>query len=581
MLRGNMWVRTISIANFRSISKAQLEFSRGIILLIGRNNAGKSTLLLPMAALQEDLPQLARSDIRIGATDSRIHFTLEDIDAKYWDGQPSNLHLAFEPKQSHFVLKASIEGKTQGVIQVPRIKAKEPHNFIYPFFSKRKVATLVDQVTEDIVEKVLPSFENLNAKIDRLSNPEFLPAHELYMRACNEIFGFKITTAHTPGGKRGVYTVRNMLNIPLLSMGEGVMNVVGLLVHLAVAENQLFLIEEPENDVHPRALKSLLDIIIEKSSVNQFLITTHSNIVLKRLGAADGTRLFHLDANIVERLPTTIVNAVPPGPAARREILEELGYELSDEEMWAGWLFLEESSAEKIVREYLIPWFAPALQQRLRTFSCRSRSEVSVKFRDFNDLFVFLHLEPRYKNRAWVVIDGGVAEAEIIDAMRAMYQKSGWHRDRFLQLNKHDFEEYYPAAFASKVSAIHTIGDKQKRQAAKAELLGDVEAWIRRFSGGGHSDNPEDRARSNRVNSARNPPAAGINDGTFAIPGAVVKPGLINRRCLRQLTHSRTALVAAREPNGSTRSSGVPCVPLAPSIRAIADSVGSPWLYSP
>jgi predicted ATPase len=34
-------------------------------------------------------------------------------------------------------------------------------------------------------------------------------------------------------------------------MGEGVMNILGLIVHLAIAENRLFLVEEPENDVHP------------------------------------------------------------------------------------------------------------------------------------------------------------------------------------------------------------------------------------------------------------------------------------------------------------------------------------------
>ena len=41
-------------------------------------------------------------------------------------------------------------------------------------------------------------------------------------------------------------------------MGEGVANIVGLLVDLCLAENKLFLIEEPENDIHPKALKGLL-----------------------------------------------------------------------------------------------------------------------------------------------------------------------------------------------------------------------------------------------------------------------------------------------------------------------------------
>ena len=35
-------------------------------------------------------------------------------------------------------------------------------------------------------------------------------------------------------------------------------------------------------------------------------------------------------------------------------MLSDLGYELGDFDLWEGWIFFEESSSEKIVREYLI-----------------------------------------------------------------------------------------------------------------------------------------------------------------------------------------------------------------------------------
>ena len=50
----------------------------------------------------------------------------------------------------------------------------------------------------------------------------------------------------------------------------------------------------------------------------------------------------------------------------RRNALERLGYDLSDYDLWKAWLILEESSAERLIREYLIPWFIPELQGRLR-----------------------------------------------------------------------------------------------------------------------------------------------------------------------------------------------------------------------
>ena len=51
-------------------------------------------------------------------------------------------------------------------------------------------------------------------------------------------------------------------------MGEGVTNILGLITDLCVAENNIFLIEEPENDIHPKALKALLDLIASKADAN-------------------------------------------------------------------------------------------------------------------------------------------------------------------------------------------------------------------------------------------------------------------------------------------------------------------------
>ncbi len=338
--------------------------------------------------------------------------------------------------------------------------------------------SLSEGVNEAIVTNVPASFENLNAKIDRVANPA-LPAHELYMRACRNILGFEITATHTQQGKRAVYMARNMESIPLLSMGEGVLNILGLVVHLAIAKDRIFVIEEPENDIHPRALKALLELVAEKSADNQFIITTHSNIVLKHLGCRPDAKIFRVDCQLPERLPTSSVREVGATAEERRAVLLDLGYELHDVDLWDAWLLMEESSAEKIVRTYLIPWFVPELQSRLRTYSAHSLSEVPTRFNDFNDLFVFLHLEPVYKNRAWVVVDGGDDEAKVVTKLRDMYQKSGWKGDRFAQLKQHDFERYYPACFTTKIEAALAEPDGQVRRRKKRELLDEVEEWVK------------------------------------------------------------------------------------------------------
>jgi len=146
-------------------------------------------------------------------------------------------------------------------------------------------------------------------------------------------------------------------------MGEGVANALGLIVDLCIAKNKVFLIEEPENDIHPTALKGLLDLVAVKAATNQFIITTHSNIVVKHLGSQPESKLFDVDMILdADGLPTASVTEVGETVEDRRTVLESLGYELHHVDLWDYWLFLEESSAEKIIRTYLIPWFAPSLR---------------------------------------------------------------------------------------------------------------------------------------------------------------------------------------------------------------------------
>lgn len=323
-----------------------------------------------------------------------------------------------------------------------------------------------------------PPFANLYPKIDRISNPQFQPAYDEYIQACDEILGFRITCTASPDGKKGAYIVKNLDHITLDAMGEGVANLLGLIVDLCIAENKLFLIEEPENDIHPKALKKLLGLISKKSAQNQFIITTHSNIVTKYLGAQDSSKIINVKMTFRDKLPTSSVEYIDT-PEKRRTALEDLGYDLFDFDLWDSWLILEESSAERLIRDVFIPAFTPDLKSKLRTFSAHSISEVESKFIDFNNLFVFLHLQPHYKNKAWVVVDGGEQEERIIEEMRSVYSQSGWNKDQFLQFSEHDFEKYYPEPFQGQVKEILSLTVKGEKRERKKQLLKKVLTWCK------------------------------------------------------------------------------------------------------
>jgi predicted ATPase len=486
-----MWIARVKLENVRSFENETIEFSKGINVLVGPNNAGKSTIAHAVLWIQKGV-SIGSNYLRSGADNGEIMVDLEDTEG-YFNSRSKKLTLKLAMNPHSTSTQAFHDGGSQS--PADSIVQKEPLNFIYPYLSKRKVVGFDEGVSEDRTSAVTGNLQYLYAKVDRLSNPE-MEAHSAYVNACRQILGFVVTSSSSPNGKRACHMVDNFRKITLEDMGEGVPNILGLVVDLCVAENKLFVIEEPENDIHPRALKELLAFVVEKSSNNQFIITTHSNIVTRYLGVEPETKIFKVEMEFKRKVPTSKVELVENNPEARQSLLGHLGYELVDLDLWEGWLFLEESSAEKIVREYLIPWFAPSLQGRLRTFSARSLDEVESKFEDFNRLFRYLNLQPTYKNRAWVMVDGGKKEEAIVQKLKGTYGPSGWKTDHFEQFEQHDFESYYPDKFKDEVAEALSDTDKKDKKgkmAKKKALLGEVEAWIR--------DNP-DRAKTEFEKSA-------------------------------------------------------------------------------
>lgn len=119
------------------------------------------------------------------------------------------------------------------------------------------------------------------------------------------------------------------------------------------------------------------------------------------------SKIFKVNMEFFNKIPTSSIAEVDNSPKARREILEDLGYELFDFDVWDTWLILEESSAEIIIRDFLIPNFVPELKERLRTCSSLGVEKVSARFDALHSLCLFFHLQQPFKDRIWVLVDGG------------------------------------------------------------------------------------------------------------------------------------------------------------------------------
>ncbi len=203
---------------------------------------------------------------------------------------------------------------------------------------------------------------------------------------------------------------------------------------------------------------------------------------MRYLGSVENSKIHYINRDETQTIPTAIYREVSFDPEERIAVLEDLGNEMTDLYAWKGWLILKESSAERVINEFLIPQFTPKLKGYLRTIAARGVDKVTVKFEDFNSLFLYAHLARTYRNKAWVVVDNGVRGREVIKTLKAKYVKDepgSWCEEQFLLFSRDDFEEYYPAEFQEKARRILQRSDGQHKQAAKTALLNEVLEYIK------------------------------------------------------------------------------------------------------
>lgn len=473
-----MRISTVRLRGTRCFEDTgDIDLGRSVNIFVGQNNAGKSTILRGITDFQLR-PTMGDKDIRPNSLFSGTEIVLNEIKLEdkinYRPPSPDldavRIVMRLNPYQGH---PSDSYAHLIHSEAPPVSEAGWPDSFIIPFAAKRKAVSFDQSVNRSSQASVNGTFSNLYARIDLVVSAG-RAGHDMYTKSVQDIVGVLITTKSSDMGKEAGYYFDEDNFVTLDRMGDGVSEMVALIVDLSLAKDKVFVLEEPETNLHPKGLKALLALVRESSARNQFIIATHSNVVVREL-ALPQTRIFRVYRDGDQSRSPSKVELVKDDPAAHRELLRELGYEFGDFDLHEGWLFLEEASAETIIRSILIPWFVPKLQARLRTFSAGGVTNLEPSVSEFQRLITFVHLEPVYKDRLWVRADGDQPGIDMIASIQNKFKYLAKPRsDTFTQPQ---FESYYPLRFSAKVTAALAIRDNSQRRVAKAALLSEVTEW--------------------------------------------------------------------------------------------------------
>jgi predicted ATPase len=457
-----------------------IHLAKNFNIFVGQNNSGKTTLLKGVLEWQ-GFP-FTGADCRLGSRLSACSMTITGLTRS----AQLNIRAPNFPADVTYlrvykgVYQERPDPNRPMVLPVggngPAFSMQRPDNLIVPFLSKRTAHGYDQSVNLTIQTDVRGNFSNLYSRIDQLATSN--PRRDIFNKSCREVIGLEITTKASPNGKTAGFYLDEDTFVTLDQMGDGVAEMVALIVELCVERGKVFVLEEPETHLHPRGLKALLSLIRTVSRDNQFLVATHSNIVVRELGVEEEAKVFRVfrDDDTDPTAPSSI-EEVPKTPIAHTTLLRELGYEFSDVGLYESWLFLEEASAESIINKVLIPIFVPTLKGKLRTFACDGVTNVQPTVSEFQRLVTFVHLEPAYVGRIWVRTDGDTIGIETARKLRDTFHYLD--EQKCTAFSKPQFENFYPENFDDRTKSILAIGDKKQRRQEKAALLLDVLKWTK------------------------------------------------------------------------------------------------------
>ena len=389
-----MQLVNFSVTNYRSITKAHKINLQNITVLVGRNNEGKSNILMALNVAMETMMQHANH--------ANVHERLYDWQRDFpvqLQQRKNNLDSIFRlnfrlnhDENTEFFRTTGIRSNedipielkygqdNRAKITVPK-KGSSSFNDksekVTAFICERIAINYIQAVrTEDMAMDVIHKL--ISTELSKLyDNEEYKSAEQtiynlqeaVYNDIANRIlaplqeFLPQLTDVEIKSrGRRLVWRgFRNDVDVILndgtptsiLYKGDGIKSLVSLAI-LKESKNEIgasiIAIEEPESHLHPEAIHSLVNVINGISENHQVIITTHNPLFVQRNNISNNIIVDHGTAKPAKNI---------------KEIRELLGVLPEDNLINASHVLVVEGEDDKIALNKILSSLSPTIKDAL------------------------------------------------------------------------------------------------------------------------------------------------------------------------------------------------------------------------
>ncbi|RKG64112.1 hypothetical protein D7V80_28125 [Corallococcus sp. CA054B] len=315
-------IESITLRNFKSFGEEQTIPLEPITVLVGPNNSGKSNFMsvarflsnclmadVPTALSQEGSfffhqPRAPNDFCEIKWADAAGSYFLRPspvsdhpIESEGFEDAKGDL--SFYRGDDNFLVNEHVPGHDEvdetrlffrQFSLMTREQATRVAQLVTPFFSSKTIKLSMGALRGDAEVVPRPAIgldgRGLAAVLGlwRGAEPEKVDMLNGFLTRClPEIQDVLVRPAPVPGHQRLWFRQKDGLEFDAEHVSDGVLAFTALAMHaLSAEEGQFLCIEEPEQAIHPKRLRELVDLLkdIVRERGCQFIIATHSTVLL-------------------------------------------------------------------------------------------------------------------------------------------------------------------------------------------------------------------------------------------------------------------------------------------------------------